>query len=247
MHLVDSRWDIKPDNYNISVLDSDLEKSYITEVANPLLRQLLQPQRAIATISDTIKNHFGRVDFAFEFPYSTKGNGNIDYNGCVIELDGKKYHLPFNQQILDQQRNQALHDAHWYCIRLKEDEINRPFCDYHNLGSEYVGKCQKAYNKVFDRQWINTLQMVLTPIAVARLEKTILEALMTGQLNINSKSWRVLVTEHDVPCAALAFEEMRQMFEHITQLSEDYENVRFPKIDLTIISTTRPTAILRSA
>lgn len=237
MHLVDSRWDITPDNYNISVLDSNLEKSYITEVADPLLRQLLQPQRAIATISDTIKDHSGRVDFAFEFPYSTKGNGNIDYNGCVIELDGEKYHSPINQQILDQQRNQALNEAHWYCIRLKEDEINRPLNDYHNLGSDYVGECQRAYNKSFDRQWAKNLQMVLTPVAVARLEKTILEALMTGQLNINAKLWRVLVTEHDVPCAALAFEEMRQMFEHITQLSENYSDMKFPDIDLTIVST----------
>ena len=237
MHLVDSRWNITPDNYNISVLDSDLEKSYITEITSPLLRQLLQPQRSIATISDTIKDYSGRVDFAFEFPYPTKGNGNVDYKGCVIELDGGKYHSPHNQQILDQQRNQALNEACWYCIRLKEDEINRPFNDYYNLGSDYVGECQRVHDKAFDRQWVKTLQMVLTPVAVARLEKTILEALMTGQLNINAKSWKVLVTEHDVPCAALAFEEMRQMFEHIAQLSENYSDEKFPDIDLTIVST----------
>lgn len=237
MHLVDPRWIITPQNYNISVLDSDLEKSYITEVTSPLLRQLLQPQRSISSISHSITNHSGRVDFAFEFPYSSKGNDNTDYHGCVIELDGKKYHSPLNQQLLDRQRNQALLEAHWYCIRLSEDEINKPFKEYYNLGSDYVSECIKAYTKKFDSQWVKTLQLVLTPIAVARLEKTILEALMTGQLSINSPSWKVLVREHDVPCAAIAFEEMRQMFEHITQLSEGYADLKFPVVDLTIVST----------
>lgn len=237
MHLVDPRWNITPQNYNISVLDSDLEKSYITEVTSPLLRQLLQPQRSISSISGSITDHSGRVDFAFEFPYSSKGNDNTDYYGCVIELDGKKYHSPLNQQLLDIQRNQALHEAHWYCIRLSEDDISKSFKEYHNLESDYVSECVKAYDKKFDSQWIKTLQLVLTPIAVARLEKTILEALMTGQLSINSPSWKVLVREHDVPCAAIAFEEMRQMFEHITQLSEGYAELRFPVVDLTIVST----------
>lgn len=237
MHLVDPRWNITPQDYNISVLDSDLEKSYITEVTSPLLRQLLQPQRSISSISNSITIHSGRVDFAFEFPYSSKGKDNTDYHGCVIELDGKKYHSPLNQQLLDRQRNQALLEAHWYCIRLSEDEINKPFKEYYNLGSDYVSECIKAYDKKFDSQWIKTLQLVLTPIAVARLEKTILEALMTGQLSINSPSWKVLVREHDVPCAAIAFEEMRQMFEHITQLSESYANLKFPVVDLTIVST----------
>ena len=237
MHLVDPRWIITPQNYNISVLDSDLEKSYITEETSPLLRQLLQPQRSISSIGSSITNHSGRVDFAFEFPYSSKGKDNTDYHGCVIELDGKKYHSPLNQQLLYRQRNQALLEAHWYCIRLLEDEINKPFKEYRNLGSGYVSECIKAYTKKFDSQWIKTLQLVLTPIAVARLEKTILEALMTGQLSLNTPSWKVLVREHDVPCAAIAFEEMRQLFEHITQLSEDYADMKFPVVDLTIVST----------
>ena len=237
LHLIDPRWNITPDNYNISPLDSDLEKSFITETTSPLLRQLLQPQRLISTIGKSITNHSSRVDFSFEFPYPTKGHENIEYNGCVIELDGEKYHSPINQQLLDQERNQALLNAHWYCIRLNEGEINKPFKEYNNLGSEFVGECVKAFEKVFDDQWTKTLQLVLTPIAVARLEKTILEALMTGQISLSTKSWKVLVKEHDVPCAALAFGEMRQMFEHITQLSEEYTGMKFPTVDLTIVST----------
>lgn len=81
------------------------------------------------------------------------------------------------------------------------------------------------------------LQLVLSPVAVARLEKTILEALMTRVLNISATRWKVLVKEHDVPCAALAFEELREMFKHITQLSAEYSDLKFPEVELTIVST----------
>lgn len=93
------------------------------------------------------------------------------------------------------------------------------------------------WQKTFDSSWTNVLQLVLSPVAVARLEKTILEALMTRVLNISATRWKVLVKEHDVPCAALAFEELREMFKHITQLSAEYSDLKFPEVELTIVST----------
>lgn len=237
MHLIDPRWNITPENYNTAILDSDLEKTYITQKTEPILRQLLSPQRTLASISNKSDNYSQRVDFSFEFPYPTTNKDGVDFKGCVIELDGEKYHSDSAQLLYDQQRNQALNEASWYCIRLKEKEIEKPYEDYFHLGSDYVKYCEQAYRRSFNSEWIKTLQIVLSPIAVARLEKTILEALMAGVLNINANSWKVLVKEHDIPCAALAFQELKQMFEHITHLSVHYSNLRFPKVELTIIST----------
>ena len=237
MHLIDSRWQITKDNYNIGVLDSDLEQTYITEKADPILRQILQPQRELSTISSNTVNHSQRVDFAFEFPYSTKNTDGTAIHGCVVELDGTRYHSKPNQHLLDRQREQVLNNAKWHCIRLKENNIEKSYKDYNHLGSEYVKCCYQAFNKTFDNTWINTLQLVLSPVAIARIEKTILEALMTGVLDLNVNTWNVLVKEHDVPCAALAFKELRQMFMHITQLTAEYSDMRFPEVELKIIST----------
>jgi ATP-dependent DNA helicase RecQ len=77
----------------------------------------------------------------------------------------------------------------------------------------------------------------LLPIAVARVQKTILEALMTDKISIDKSKWHVLVTERDVPCSAIAFEDLRQMFDHLTVLSKEYQDMKFPKINLEIIST----------
>jgi len=85
---------------------------------------------------------------------------------------------------------------------------------------------------------VNTdlLQLLFSPIAIARVQKTILEALMTSKLDINSKEWKVLVEEKDIPCAAIAFSDLTQMFNNLTKLSSDYQNLVFPKINLNIIS-----------
>ncbi len=237
MHLVDSRWNVSADNYNSKVLDSDLEKEFITKATSPIIRQLMQPQRDLSTITNKNWHHSQRVDFAFEFPYPSKDINGNNRKGHVIELDGMKYHSGISQQLSDQQRINELVNSGWYCVRLKEDEINKQYLDFYHLGSEYVQLVEKAYSQKFDATWANTLQLVLSPIAVARIEKTIVEALMTGRLDIKEKKWKVLAIENDVPCVALAFEDLKTMFYHITQLSEEYSSLSFPEIELTIIST----------
>ena len=74
------------------------------------------------------------------------------------------------------------------------------------------------------------------PLAVARVEKTIIEAVLTGHLSIDEKKWRVLVKECDVPCAALAFEDIAQMFNHLASATKDYDHLKVPEVELTIIN-----------
>lgn len=125
--------------------------------------------------------------------------------------------------------------------QLLEDRLGGIAYDINGLNGEdlflAMHLIDPRWQKSFDSSWTNVLQLVLSPVAVARLEKTILEALMTMVLNISATRWKVLVKEHDVPCAALAFEELREMFKHITQLSAEYSDLKFPEVELTIVST----------
>ncbi|MEE9431131.1 MAG: hypothetical protein V3V16_08830 [Melioribacteraceae bacterium] len=88
------------------------------------------------------------------------------------------------------------------------------------------------YSKVNKEQ----LQLIFSPLAIARVQKAILEALMTNKLDITSKEWEILIEEKDVPCSAIAFADLSQMFNNLTKLSKEYHNLTFPKIDLSIIS-----------
>ncbi len=83
----------------------------------------------------------------------------------------------------------------------------------------------------------NNLQLTQSPIAIARLQKTIIEAILTEKLDVQQSQWNVLVKENDVPCAALAFEDLKQMFENLTALSVDFDTMKFPKVNLEIIGS----------
>jgi superfamily II DNA helicase RecQ len=84
---------------------------------------------------------------------------------------------------------------------------------------------------------LNNLQVTQSPIAIARLQKTIIEAILTEKLDVLQSQWNVLVKENDVPCAALAFEDLNQMFENLTGLSVDFDTMKFPKVNLEIIGS----------
>lgn len=86
---------------------------------------------------------------------------------------------------------------------------------------------------------VNNLQLTQSPIAIARIQKTIIEAILTKQLDIYLPEWNVLVKENDVPCAALAFADLKQMFENLTALSVEFDTMKFPKFNLEIIGSQK--------
>lgn len=94
---------------------------------------------------------------------------------------------------------------------------------------------------IFENSSINlkNIQIIQSPLAIARLQKTIIEAVLTEKLDINQSEWNVLVKENDVPCAALAFEDLEQMFNNLTSLSVDYDKMKFPKVNLEIIGSQK--------
>ncbi|WP_051224563.1 DEAD/DEAH box helicase [Flavobacterium tegetincola] len=80
------------------------------------------------------------------------------------------------------------------------------------------------------------LQLLFTPIAIARFQKVIVEAIITGHLPMDTGSWKILVEEKDVPFANLAIEDFKSTFDNLIQLSEEYNDYRLPEIELFVIS-----------
>ena len=230
LHTIDPRWELTQENYNCKILDSELEKEYITNVVPNLLRQLLQPQRSLLSITNNSNHCAQRVDFACEFPYS-----NNKFKGCVVELDGVAYHT---NTVADKQRDRDLNNSRWNCLRITETQIN--YINDQQFSNNYILNTRKAYQREFTEDWTKALQLVLSPIAVARIQKTVLEAIIAGKLDIKQAEWNILVQERDVPCAAIAFEDLKQMFDHLHALvaaSDKKATLKFPKVNIEIIST----------
>jgi superfamily II DNA helicase RecQ len=108
-----------------------------------------------------------------------------------------------------------------------------------NIDYEYL---EDIYEKClenglgFNNSDKSKLQWLLTPIAIARFQKVIVEALITGHLKIDKKQWLILVEEKDVPFAAMALKDLEKTFNHLSQLSRTFDDLKFPAVDLDIIS-----------
>ena len=53
-------------------------------------------------------------------------------------------------------------------------------------------------------------QLLYTPIAIARVQKVLVEALISHRLNLQKDEWNVLIEECDVPFAKLAVEDFKE-------------------------------------
>ena len=113
---------------------------------------------------------------------------------------------------------------------------NKKVIDFEKIILWYNSIISNEINVVYKEVDIEQLQLIFSTIAIARVQKTILEALMTDKLDVNKKELKILVEEKDIPCSAIAFADFEQMFNNLTVLSEDYQNLVFPNIKLDIIS-----------
>ena len=231
LHAIDNRVEISEANYNISLLESDFEKEFILSSVPNYLRNILLPQRSLVSITqDQKRHHSQRVDFSCEFPYKKEG----EPNGVVYEIDGVKYHDNEKAKESDSERVTALDENGWKCIRFSEIPKD---LSIEKIDFTYLKNLKAAFSKTFDQKWLRTLQITLSPIGVSRIQKTIIEALLTGRVELSHETLRILIVERDVPCAVMAIGELIQMYNNLASLSKEFEETRFPRVVLDIIST----------
>lgn len=231
LHAIDSRVEISEGNYNLSLLDSDFEKEFILSSVPNYLRNILLPQRSLVSITqDQKRHHSQRVDFSCEFPYKMEG----EPNGIVYEIDGANYHADNKAKENDLERDKALENNGWECIRFSEIPNNATF---DKIDISYIKNLKEAFSRTYNQNWLRTLQLTLSPIGVSRIQKTIIEALLTGRVELSNESLRILVVERDVPCAVMATEELIQMYNTLSSLSKDFEVLVFPRVVLDVITT----------
>ena len=234
LHIIDSRFVLNAKNYNNAILEGNFEKTFINSSAPQFFRQLFQPQRSLISITESTVHHSQRVDFACQYPYDIVDINGKQYKGCVVELDGV-YHSNEKNSLNVAKRAEDIEQSGWKCVRISDyKQIGNELKDLNN---EYFTTVNKAYKKEFTEDWKRSLQMTMSPLGIARVEKTLLEALMTGKLKIENAEWHILAIERDVPCVALAIRDLSQMFNNITALSNDYQNLKFPSVHLDIVSS----------
>ena len=236
LHIIDPRFDL--DFYNGDMLESQFEKNFVTKYLNntdsQYLIQLLEPQRPLSTIVNIPDKRFSRdqrVDFAFEVPYGSSKTG------FIFEVDGVPYHSNIFQRLRDENRDRMASDSGWNTYRLEALKGHSFLQNWEQEASlnKYISTIKRNSLKRIEGKWKNTLQIVLSPLAIARVERILLQALLSKVIDLNADKWDILVIERDVPCAAIAMQLFKESFDKISAM--DGTNMKLPIINLSIVST----------
>ena len=236
LHIIDPRFNV--DFYNGDMLESSFEKGFIDRylrgTQSEYLIQVFEPQRPLSSIVDIPDRNFSknqRVDFALEIPYGDARTG------FILEMDGRRYHSNIFSRLNDERRDKMALQGGWDTYRI--DQLNN-MAFMNNWESDaasvkYLATLKSNYGKKISGSWLDTLQIVLAPLAIARIERMMVEAMMAGVLKADAEEWDIAIIERDIPCAAIAIADLKEKYEHICSLAGADET--FPPINLCIVST----------
>ena len=251
-HLIDPRLDSveirKSFQTSWENLGSEFEEDFLfnkitQSLGNDLGRiaiQLFDTQRELPSL---VSNEFTtrwqhrdyesqRADFVIQFPKEINGQ-----KGMIIEIDGSQ-HNDTQQRMLDDQRDKATFQNGWgQTLRIKTSEwniINQKLQGLKQLLSDdcfvpYITNLKIPLYSNSDS--FKALKASLGPIAIARIQKAMLELLLGGYIDFEKSQLNICFIERDIPIADLALEDLKQQINHIFKLSGIEKEL--PQINLT--------------
>jgi len=237
-----------------SSFEEDFLYQQLPKFASQMWVQLFETQRELENVlrfsnstEDEVEKYLNgtiklfneqRLDFSLEFPYKIN-----EQRGLVIEIDGSQHEEP-TQRLIDNDRDNATEKAKWAkALRIKTTEwksIERKISEIKQLESETLFKLikQNFDNPLYiETEGLTALELSLIPFAVARIQKTIIQLLFEGKLNINVSEWNIAIIEQDIPCGNLAIDDFKELVASLFALKG--ETAQIPVINVFIEGNKR--------
>jgi ATP-dependent DNA helicase RecQ len=233
LHIVEPQLDIQRENY-AGQLDSDAEWQFLNETfgKSPFCKQILQPKRAFNAINSKT-DEAQSATFHFEFPYMY-ANAKTKKQGIIFNVDGHPS-TPATYRVYDKYGD-AQSGADFRTLRQEIYEEGR---DRSAITAQQAifDIFSKNYNRDV-RKYLKTYTLLFTPLAVARIQKTLLEHFQCNPKLLDNSSLAVCIIERDIPCGAIAVQSLQYLFENLNALLRDAYTTSLPKIHLTIIKNS---------
>lgn len=247
LHFVDPRlnskntiWSLGPKSetgFRKEGFGSQQEKEFLISHIPTILGdygiQLLQMQRELTSIVQGSELSRQNVDFSFEYIYQEGAR-----KGFVLEVDGFQHQIEPNQIFADKIRDKKVGESMWYTTRISTNfatiSHNQGLSNLNLISQrlEYFRLIRENYENPDYQLWIK----VLTPIAIARIQKAILEYFLSTDYSFKKPELlRIAVLERDIPCGILAINDLKHYFTELFNLSSD--TLHFPELELSIFYT----------
>lgn len=233
--------------------NDDFLFSVIPTFFHPLFVQILNPNSNLSEIAEkyNCKNYLlnseiefqeeenNHLDFCLENPY----NENISKKGVAINIEHNSYET-ISQNDLINQKKDFFEKINWFeniyvntQSPLSYSEILKTIKDWQEANNDYFTILKENFESpLYEyKAGLNALQMALSPIGIARIQQTIIEAIKNGILDLKQKTWEIAVFERDIPCAYLAIEDLKNIFNQIENVGKCSLPV-LPEIKLEIFN-----------
>lgn len=69
--------------------------------------------------------------------------------------------------------------------------------------------------------------------AVARIQKTLIEAIISERLDINKQEWNILVIEDNTSVAKISIEDFSETYHNLIALTNDYDDMVLPRLSVS--------------
>jgi len=204
----------------------------------PFTKQILQSQRDFATINRDLGG--GRsVDFSYEFPYLNTTGIGAKRKGVIFEYDGQ-HHTTTSYKYYDKYRNDAASEEGFDTLRQPSDKVELDQAIIDQFKKDIFKIFEKNFKKNFeDKEHLSEYSLIFIPLAVARVQKTILEFLLVHPELFNKEKIDIAIVERDLPCGAIAIKSLQELFFNINAILDDKDKLLLPEISLTIFENSQ--------
>lgn len=120
---------------------------------------------------------------------------------------------------------------------------HKNFCSVFALLSNLISRgCPTlASQKVIDfTSNLSETERTNSLTAVARIQKTFVEALISDRLNLKKQQWKILVIEDDSAVAKIALDDLYETYHKLIAMTSDYDQMALPELSVDVKKTANP-------
>ena len=223
LHPIDPSYNDRAFHLNLDYLESDFELNFLTKLIpekDKYLSFLFDQQRARKTLGAGHNNQ-GRVDFSLEIPYFKLSKRTNRYkeeieiqnrSRYIVEVDGAKYH----EQLIDDLKDFEIAQLTSNTTHITENETYKEVIDLvEKLNENPYLKVISGNFKKLPQELMSSYGLVLGPIGAARIQKILLQYLLSNPIN---ESLSIGIVERDIPCGAVALDDLIELLEQLYAL-----------------------------
>jgi len=220
-----------------STAERDFLENYLPARNLECLIPFMESQRPL----DSIAKKYGkgqRVDFAIELPEINK---NIPAHSLIIEIDGSQHAEETRQIIHDALRDTEARRAGWKICRISianlsgspKDipEVLRKVALHPYIARGVARNIEKPFGDSPTTKKIRELMLI--PMAIARLQKAICRMIMAGHIRFEKVPWKIAILERDFPFVKIAIRDFLGHLSHLFAL--EGKRRKPPEIQIDVI------------